>query len=94
MTNQHPPMTFVGCEVDPAGVYEVELYGDLWTVRRCGVITGALPPRWVEAQGPLSAATTLIGYGVFVSRKTYSLGPAAWADEGFPAIVDREVEAL
>jgi len=94
MSNRHPTMTFVGCEVDPAGVYTVQQYGEMWVVRRCDVIVGALPPKIVSKSGPLPAAEWLIGYGVFVSRRVYSLGFKAWMDDGFPAIVDKEVASL
>ena len=94
MSKKHPPMTFVGCEVDPAGVYTVNQYGEMWVVRRCGVIVGALPPKIVSNAGPLPTAEMLIGYGVFVSRRVYELGFNAWMDDGFPAIVDKEVASL
>lgn len=94
MSKNHPPMTFIGSEVDPSGVYTVRLCGELWVVRRCGVLVGALPPQIVAKDGPLFTAQMLVGYGVFVSRRLYEMGYDAWIDEGFSEIVDKEVAAL
>jgi hypothetical protein len=88
------PIWLYMCEVDPKGKYEVRHYGDRWVVRRCGVRIGELPSWLVEADGPLATAQMLVGYGVFVSKKLYDLGPRVWASDVFPSLVDREVSSL
>ena len=88
------PISFYLCEVDPKGEYEVRRYGNRWVVRRCGVRIGELPDWMVAADGPLATAKMLIGYGVFVSKRLYDLGPSVWGSDAFPSLVDREVCAL
>ena len=85
------PIWFLGCEVDPKGEYEVRRYGSRWIVKRCGIRIGELPESCVQSAGAVETAQMLIGYGVFVSKRIYGLGPNVWASNSFPSLVDAEV---
>lgn len=92
MSTPNIPMCFLLCEVDPHGEYEVKHYGVDWVVKRSGVRIGTLPRSLVEEDGAMRVAEMLIGYGCFVSKKTYEVGVAGWVADWFPSLVDAEVK--